>query len=460
MADRQNQSEPGRGQRLRRLLHEAFSFHRVVSDTPEEGGFAFALGGAPLHPSSRRPTVEIIDDAALAHWHERPAEDRDPVLWFTWDEQGGEIACHYWPLEIWPEPAIAFLGSNRGLAPGFLAWTASRADLDRESLSQALSSGRHVVVREAHGWFSEFLRQTSPALSLRWDAWWCGGLPLEPREFRSEKGELEAVGLRLDSRRDPALQAQLSRRLILCVVALPATHQLAQELAKAFPRVRGEPSLLAWAADLPKDSEDTSVDPWLESLRRVDALYLKARSSSTSPEELVADIERLAEAVWGFSTLRGVHSVLKGKGSVEQVEDIDAEGVAAGWQALDRYSLFRLRSRLKVYVRRDIERAMSEARRAEAVREADKDLTEEMSDHDEQHLSSAEASATLQAILARPDLSPMTRQTLAHYAALARAHPRENESGLCRLLARQLGMREGTVRQRLMRAKKEVRKRT
>ncbi len=460
MADRQNESEPGRGDSLQRLLHEALSFERVVSDAPEEGGFAFALGGAHLRQSSRRPAVEIIDDAALGRWYERPADDRDPVLWFTWDEDCRRLDCHYWPPEVWPKPGRDVLEQSSVLRARFLVWVAERAGLSREVLEQALRGGQYVVVREAHNWFSEFLRQDSLDLSLQWDAWWCGGIALEPWEFRSKKGDLEAVGWMLDSRRDPALQAQLSRRWILCVVALPATHHLAQELAEAFPRVAGQPSLLAWAADLPTDSEDTSVDPWLESLGRVDALYLKAHSSSTSPEELVADIVRLAEGAWGFPGLRGVRRVLRQKGDLGQVEDISREGVTAGWQALDRYRLFRLKSRLKNYVRGRVRRAMGKARKAERERGEKESVTEEVPDHGEQRLSRAEASATLQAILARPELSPMSRRTLADLVTLAQAHPDKNESDLCRLLACQLGLREGTVRQRLGRAKKEIRKRT
>lgn len=475
MMSRGKSDDHGSSEFVRRLLADAMPLAHVVSDGTGAGDFSYALSGGVRRSGARKPRVEIIDEAGRARWHERPPEDRDPVLWFGWDPEEGRSFCTQWPAEVWPETVVSYLATNPELPWQCLTWAAREAGLGGDDLREGLAAGNYPVLRDADHWMSEFLAQQSAEAALHWNLLWMAEAPLERREFHSEDGAVEAEGVLLDTARNPELQARFRRRGMLCVLALRRGHHLARTLAETYPDVQGGPVVLSWVSTLPKGESDQQIDAWLASLERVCSLYMRVHDEDTTQEQIAPELDQLVKKALEDWSLRGVIPVLRERGEHEQIEDLQEEARLAGWRAMQGYDLFEQRSRLTDYVRRDMERAAQRERRKARKREkkecsfsvklegggqeeGDEANLLEMMEDEKAGIDAVLAQAGLEQRLAALGEETPEREVLADYLEEARRDPGASQADICRRLASRCGVSAQTALKRFQRAIEKVRR--
>lgn len=470
-------SHPRKRGAHRRLLAKAMPLEHVVSDGTKTDCFDYALSGGFHRPRSQRPAVEFVDDAGMVRWHERPREDTDPLLWFQWDLDERKSVWNRWPVEVWPEAVVSYLGRVPTRPWEFLKWAADAAGVERAELRDALASGNCVVVRDAHHWFGEFLRQHYPQEATHWELLSIRDLPIEQYELRSEEGRAEGRGVLIDTGRDPRMRRVLRTRRILCVVSLASGHHLSRTLRETYPDAAGRPVLLAWTARLPKGGDKEALGPLLASLGRACTLYMKVRSEETTGEQLAEELARLASGVWRAHSMRNVKGVLVSKGDKEQIDEIEAAAKSAGWQAIVEYDIFRLKSQLSQYVRWRMERAAYSIRQEARDRaehevssatasggngqdeRANDELLENVGTPDpafDRALSRAGLEQVLESLGGETVLTGTVKALLEE----ERRDPAATAPTLIRRVARRCGVPEATVRKRIQRAVRKGRQET
>jgi hypothetical protein len=456
-----------------RFLVDAMPLERRVGDSTSAEDFSFAVSGGRGRPLAGQPEVQIVDRAEIVRWGEQSPDDPECVLWYEWDVQRGRPECGFWPIEAWPPPVLEFLGECDGIIWRFLGWAAGKAGLSRDDLGRALVSGKRIVVEDANVWFARFLGEYGEVEAVLWHLLWAGALPIKEYELRNEAGELEGEGLLVDAGADTDMRHQLRQRLVLCVLGLTRRHHLERVLAEAYPDTRGGPVLLAWTAVLPWDDEEAAADMWVAALKKIDVLYVKARSEGTHEEHLANALRALVDRASAIAHLRKPISVLREKGDVEQVEDILSEGMLCACRATERYNLFEHTPAMAVYVGRNAAERMKQARRSGRKREEREmsstvpasapgigegqhvDMLDETGKEDPM-FSEGETLATVELLAARAPLSESQRRTVSLYCSARRRFPTSPYADLVREMARQEGVSENTMRQRLKRLKERL----
>lgn len=433
-------------------------FERVVRDGTRDGRFGFALGaGSQAFAEEPVLRVELHKLAEIEAWHRRPPEDRGPVLHLHVADRGRR-AWGIWPEGAWPPGPEQYLTNHpRELWCG-IEWTAARAGVGRGELLEALRSGRWAIIWDFEAWFRRFLSAELPDRVEEWDRAWLEALPLVAGRIPWGKAGTRLPVFIVDSDLQGEAACRLSCRLVLCVMQLPADHRAAEAIAEAYPKTRGRKVWLCWAARLKRGRGAGGIKAWLASLLKADALYAKARERSTSPEQLAAQVSDLAKRIWAAKGLRHVDRVLVDRAATDQVEDIESEAIAAGWEKLSPYDIFVSKRGMLPTV---LDGMIGAARRFRSRERRQEEWTVSRAESGEPTPEPADAaSAELEAALARlvdaAGLSTQEADSLAAVVAELAADPDSDVSAACERASNKLGRPAAALRAQFYRIRKKL----
>ena len=438
------------------LLGEAMRRERVVRDGTGEGDFAYALGIGRIPAEPRQgPRVEIHEADEIATWHERPAEEREPVVCLHLGESGGRIQWQVWPAGCLPKAVEDYLHGHPTELGECLAWMAGRAGVSWGQVMEAIGSGRWVLFFGLEAWFEVFLAERFPEKAQEWDRVWCEALPtrVEPIRLTPEGEEFQC--LLVDSDADPEMAGRLPRRLLLAWTGMLGSHPAARALRQARPRAHPDWVSLCWIARVAHGGE--GENRWrlaLLCLEKADLLYVQTHSRERPEQEIADEMKRLARVLHRKLLFRKAYRLLGDRPQAADREDLQAEARLAGWERMGRYDLFRLRTKMSNY----LVNAMAAAAFAWATerltrhgQESDGAETEEMAAATEaDRRARAQARAELERRLAGSGLSAEHRRLVL--AVGERVAEGMSERAACEQIARRLGLSGDATRKRYQRA--------
>jgi DNA-directed RNA polymerase specialized sigma24 family protein len=445
------------------LLGEAMPRERAVQDETREGDFAYALGiGGTLARPRQPPRIEIREVAEIAIWHERPAEERAPVVCLHLAENSEMIQWHLWPPECLPRTVETYLDRHPGQVTQALIWIAGQAGVSWDTLMAAIGSGRWVLVFGLEAWFEVFLAEHFPSELQEWDRVWVEGLPmrLESVRLTSECEEFQCQ--LVDSGMDPELAGRLRHRLLLAGMRMSGSHPALKALRRAYPKARPDWVSLFWAARVAHGGE--GENRWrraLTCLEKADLLYVQVHSREPPEREITDEMNRLLRLLPHNPVFGKAYRLLGDHPQPADREDLSAEARSAGLGKMDSYDLFRLRTKMSAYLVNAMAAAAFAWAKQRLTRQGREWDTAETAEEAaaieaERQASATEARAELDQRLADSGLSEWhQRLVLAVGKQMAEG---SSEREACEQVASGLGLAAEAVRKRYQRAVAELTK--